>query len=299
MNENDRRFFLRRFFSFNNSSTTSNTTVSNLNGSFEEEGAVGTATTTMGGATEVSGATANSTLIKSSSCSSPINLPPAIKVEHVDEDVLVRRKTTISPDESASMVGSDSQDHLNDSLDLSTPSSTAPLIQLTRMDAFDDSELTKSLLQQQNSIELKPFRKKEVLIVDSGTGKTRPQTMTMPLINVESAPVNYEATATTTVRRERELPFIESLPKFKAKVSLVNDDSKQAVNNDLLSANNQKVLASFQLASSLPLAQQFSFNLKYRFVLANKKSHLIRLIKAFLFLFKHFTIILFLFKKFG
>lgn len=190
------------------------------------------------------------------------------------------------------MVGSDSQDHLNDSLDLSTPSSTAPLIQLTRMDAFDDSELTKSLLQQQNSIELKPFRKKEVLIVDSGTGKTRPQTMTMPLINVESAPVtNYEATATTTVRRERELPFIESLPKFKAKVSLVNDDSKPAVNYDLLSANNQKILASFQLASSLPLAQQFSFNLKYRFVLANKKYSLIRLINAFLFLFKHFTII--------
>lgn len=121
--------------------------------------------------------------------------------------------------------------------------------------------------------------------MDSGTGKTRPQTMTMPLINVESAPVNYEATATTTVRRERELPFIESLPKFKAKVSLVNDDSKQAVNNDLLSANNQKVLASFQLASSLPVAQQFSFNLKYRFVLANKKSNLIRLINAFIFLY--------------
>lgn len=215
MNENDRRFFLKRFFSFNNNSTTSNGTLSNCNGSFEEE---------------QEDSVDKQTVVKSASD----NLP-AITVENVDDKTKSGQIAISLPDEDTSSSPGPSIDDFND-IDVSTPSSTAPLI-MHRMNAFDN-ESAKNLLQQQNSIELKPFRKKEVLIVDS-------------------ARVSIVGENTLDGKSERELSFVESSPRYKAKMRTVENKAKPV---NLISSSSTQLIPD-----CLPV-----LNLRYRLVAFNR-----------------------------
>lgn len=264
MNENDRRFFLKRFFSFNNSSTTSFGSSSNCNGSFEEE------PETVGGYSGGGGVIGNcageedvvleqvGTLRSSASGV----LLPAITVEHVDDKArtmtrmgVAKKSSAPSTPGPASIRSTDEED----TVDVSTPSSTAPLI-LTRMDAFDNDSAAKAMLQQQNSIELKPFRRKEVQIADT--------TVSVSIV-VDPPPVKDDDEDAVTVK------------------AIENDQTQFADNNHLSKVNKAKfssapvndlyqpvsshcqptaLILSSTVQPSVTLNHQtFSFNLKYRF----------------------------------
>lgn len=240
MNENDRRFFLKRFFSFNSNSTASNTAASIYNGSFEEDQETVPPS-------QQQQQQQQSARTKSASGA----ILPAILVEHVDDKTINNNTQTQvmanscnnHSETTASTPGPISIDDLNECCEVSTPSSTAPLI-LTRMDAFDCQETAKALLQQQNSIELKPFRKKEVLILDSDGTPKRTTTMT------------------TNEAGEPLLPlFIERLPKYKARI-MAGDEPILVVKHDVASASN--------LPTPISIAQPFYLNLKYRLVISRK-----------------------------
>lgn len=235
MNESDRRFFLKRFFSFNNSSTASNTTSSICNGSFEEDQEI-------------------APLNFHQSFKPSIGVLPSITVESIENkttkaniDLEIVKSVSSSP----GPVSIRSIEDLNE-MEPSTPSSTAPLI-LTRMNAFE-IEASKTLLQQQNSIELKPFRKKEVLIVEAPKS-------TFPGLTPEetqNATLNQAATITLIAESKTEkLPLIENSLKYNdkrmdgaEKVSVISHDEA------IMNIHTMPVLKD----------QPLFLNLKYRLV---------------------------------
>ena len=110
MNQAERKFFLKRFFSFNTTNSSLNS--SSPNGSINE---------------------LKLTILPD------LSPPPAILIDELDQT---------------------ESDQL-----LTSCSSTTPLMNTNHF--FNN---TSSLLQQQSSIELKPFRKKEVLISEDNSG---------------------------------------------------------------------------------------------------------------------------------
>lgn len=199
MNENDRKFFLKRFFSFNASSFNSGGGASS-NGSFNEA--------------------SETDELANNHQTQHVLEPTATATTNLDADETVRLRETVINDESTHLIdekttppaifvnsfdesaaGSGAADHqdtktrhnnenrlklridvnastksINDSM-VSTPSSIAPLIPppapvpkpVLKKQLTDEHHVrsAKTQLQQQNSIELKPFRKKEVQINES------------------------------------------------------------------------------------------------------------------------------------
>lgn len=234
MNESDRRFFLKRFFSFNNSSTASNATSSICNGSFEED-------------QEIAPLNFHQPIKPS------IGMLPSITVENIDNkttkaniDMEIVKSVSSIP----GPISIRSIEDLNER-EPATPSSTAPLI-LSRMNAFE-FETSKTLLQQQNSIELKPFRKKEVLIVE--TPKSTFSDLTTE--ETQNATLNQAATITLIAESQQKLQLIENSLKYKAK----NLDGEENVSV----ISHQEAIMNIQPVPVLK-DQPLFLNLKYRLV---------------------------------
>lgn len=338
MNENDRKFFLKRFFSFNNSNSNFNSVSSNgsINEGSEADDAAqinkdelskfeGTKLLeeNFSQTDETKISSSNSNL--NATTNGPLNMAPtptllsspplpAILVDNFDDRDEKCMNKSVDKKKLELQISVNSSNRSQEESYVSTPSSTAPLLPLsssptqpsepfsyftkkkTPNEVFfcDPPKNAKVQLQQQNSIELKPFRKKGVQILDqmpddleNNYGHSNSTYMTSfssnltnmdennnemiamhNELNSNNKVVDFMTPGRTDVDSVEKRPlYIENVPKYitnMAKIDLHNNKTR------LESATDQ--FSFFQLPA------QFKYcNIKYRFVsvLKNKQFQLL------------------------